>query len=243
MVLNSSPTCEAAAPNPRLQRTRAALLRQSLSGESASFGGARRAPLSRQPLGRLRPAALSVLLVAVGGCASTPDISNPRMSAPAGALELEYAAAHPEPEPWGDPTALNCRDLDAKTGVTEISLERSGCFGFCSMYTVTLRADGTASFEGKGNVKFVGHYVGTLDQRAFEALARFSEEIGFLDKLPSRQYCAVTDNPTVYVLVAKAGERRVIKHYAPDRDGPATLWWFEQAIDVVQDGITWKKAP
>ena len=38
-------------PNPRLQRTRAALLRLSLPGESVSSGGDRRAPLSRQPLG------------------------------------------------------------------------------------------------------------------------------------------------------------------------------------------------
>ena len=39
------------SPNPRLQRTRAALWRQSLVGEHSSFGGDRRAPLSRQPLG------------------------------------------------------------------------------------------------------------------------------------------------------------------------------------------------
>ena len=38
-------------PNPRLQRTRAALLRQSLLGGVAVSGGDRRAPLSRQPLG------------------------------------------------------------------------------------------------------------------------------------------------------------------------------------------------
>ena len=41
------------APNPRLQRTRAALLLKSVLGERSSFGGNRRAPLSRQPLGDL----------------------------------------------------------------------------------------------------------------------------------------------------------------------------------------------
>jgi hypothetical protein len=51
MRAKGSTTC--LAPNPRLQRTRAALLRLSLPGESASFGGYRRAPLSRQPLGSL----------------------------------------------------------------------------------------------------------------------------------------------------------------------------------------------
>jgi len=46
-----------APPNPRLQRTRAALLLKSVLGGRSSFGGAWRAPLSRQPLGRtkLRP--------------------------------------------------------------------------------------------------------------------------------------------------------------------------------------------
>jgi len=41
-------------PNPRLQRTRAALLLKSVPGERSSSGSNRRAPLSRQPLGRQR---------------------------------------------------------------------------------------------------------------------------------------------------------------------------------------------
>jgi len=41
----------ALAPNPRLQRTRAALLLKSVLGENSASGGDRRAPLSRQPLG------------------------------------------------------------------------------------------------------------------------------------------------------------------------------------------------
>jgi hypothetical protein len=42
---------QSASPNPRLQRTRAALLLKSVLGERSSFRGGRRAPLSRQPLG------------------------------------------------------------------------------------------------------------------------------------------------------------------------------------------------
>jgi hypothetical protein len=41
-------------PNPRLQRTRAALRPQPVSGKASSPGGDRRAPLSRQPLGASR---------------------------------------------------------------------------------------------------------------------------------------------------------------------------------------------
>jgi Domain of unknown function (DUF6438) len=199
-------------------------------------------PLSFGTLGRLAGAGLSVSLLFVAGCATAPKHENLRMSGPRGVLESEYASAHPEPEEWNDPTALTCRDLDAKTGVTEIALERTGCFGFCAMYTVTLRADGAAVFEGRGNVKLVGRYTGRVAPGTFEALARLAQEIGLLDRLSSRQFCAVTDHPTAYVLVAKGGERRVIKHYAPDLDGPATLWWFEQAVDLVQGEIKWQKA-
>ncbi len=51
------------APNPRLQRTRAALLLQNLRGKSRSLGGVRRAPLSRKPLGRTKPACLAIAMV------------------------------------------------------------------------------------------------------------------------------------------------------------------------------------
>jgi len=44
-------TLSARPPNPRLQRTRAALPLQTVRGKPRSFGGFWRAPLSRKPLG------------------------------------------------------------------------------------------------------------------------------------------------------------------------------------------------
>ena len=40
-------------PNPRLQRTRAAVPLRTVRGESSSLGDVRRPPLSRKPLGVL----------------------------------------------------------------------------------------------------------------------------------------------------------------------------------------------
>jgi len=54
-------------PNPRLQRTRAAFLLKSVLGERSSFGGNRRAPLSRQPLGGTQAIAVFPK-VALMGC-------------------------------------------------------------------------------------------------------------------------------------------------------------------------------
>src|SRR5262249_13808069 len=67
------------SPNPRLQRTRAAVPLQTPRGETSSLGGVRRAPLSRKPLGDLMPkdlprtpsarfAALAVFLAAASAC-------------------------------------------------------------------------------------------------------------------------------------------------------------------------------
>jgi len=53
------------APNPRLQRTRAALLLKSVLGERSSSGGNRRAPRSRQPLGRGKIWLLALCVVGV----------------------------------------------------------------------------------------------------------------------------------------------------------------------------------
>ena len=48
-------------PNPRLQRTRAAVPPQTARGETSSLGGARRAPLSHKPLGSAREGGADVL--------------------------------------------------------------------------------------------------------------------------------------------------------------------------------------
>jgi len=53
-------------PNPRLQRTRAALLLLSLPGGPVSSGGSRRAPLRRQPLGASATRWLRVLASVCG---------------------------------------------------------------------------------------------------------------------------------------------------------------------------------
>jgi hypothetical protein len=63
---------EGVGPNPRLQRTRAALWRQPVVGESSVSGGGRRAPLSRQPLGSVKILLGVAFLMPAGLSASSP---------------------------------------------------------------------------------------------------------------------------------------------------------------------------
>jgi hypothetical protein len=108
------------------------------------------------------------------------------------------------------------------------------------MYTVVLRADGTATYVGRGNVERLGEHSGVIEPAMFQRLGALAKEIGFMDDFSSTYSCGVTDNPTVYVSVVSAGKRRTIQHYAPNATGPMALWWLEHLIDEVANGAEWQ---
>src|SRR5262249_43196607 len=119
------------SPNPRLQRTRAAVPLQAVRGESSPLGGVRRAPLSRKPLDGTRSGGCGVEASpsgapqqdAVGGTrriwAATlvPAVanqgvpsSNPSLHrTPAALLSLGHRGTRPAPvssKPFGDQRAV-----------------------------------------------------------------------------------------------------------------------------------------
>ena len=52
------------------------------------------------------------------------------------------------------PDLTSLSDADLKT--VTIQLERSGCYGTCPVYTVTIHGDGRLEYNGKGHVKEIG---------------------------------------------------------------------------------------
>jgi len=134
-----------------------------------------------------------------------------------------------------------CRD-SSPHGITEIALERSACYGPCPEYTVTLRLDGTATYLGRKNVKNLGEHVGVIgvtDSHEFDRLATLAEDIGFMGRLAVTYTCGASDSPTVFVSIVRDGKRKTIGHYAPDFNGPVSLWSLEQAIDHAADNVEW----
>lgn len=179
----------------------------------------------------------ATLVIAIAACSSGGLPPNPAMSAGPGALQLEFERATPR----DDRGLIPCPDPEEKSGVTEISLERTGCYGYCAMYTVTLRSDGSAAYQGRANVKHVGRFTGSLPVPVFELLAKAALELGVFDRLPSEITCPITDDSTTYLAFTREGQRRVISHYAPETTGPAALVLLEQSIDIVADQIDWKR--
>jgi hypothetical protein len=120
---------------------------------------------------------------------------------------------------------------------TSITLARSGCLGVCPVYTVSFRADGTATFAGVRNVERTGRFLGSVSVSDFGRLALMAERAGFME-LDARYAAPWTDDETLIVtVVPRAGEAKVVVDYG--RFGPPDLWALEQALIGLAADVRW----
>ena len=187
-------------------------------------------------------AVCAVALAVAAGCATGRGrIPHMSMAGEPGQLETEFRAAHPEVDisnpDWVDPPVC---EKALPSDISEISRERTPCYGYCETYTLRLFADGLVQYRGQANVEYVGQRTGRLDPRSFENHAMLAEDIGYFH-LADNFDCMVTDNPTVYISIVRAGVRKTIRHYAPSRTGPPRLRAFEELIDRLLPRIKWDR--
>ena len=151
--------------------------------------------------------------------------------------------------------------------VTEISLQRTSCFGSCSVDKVTLRSDGTAVYNGIANVERIGRYKGKFWKRpsakpqlkgAFELPEGVKELdvtppdyfLGIVELLRLNKFFEMTDSygqgeeandfPTVIISAVRSGKRKtVINRFV---QGSIALWGIAMAMRGVAAEIKWQKA-
>jgi Domain of unknown function (DUF6438) len=128
----------------------------------------------------------------------------------------------------------------AGSGVTEIGLERTPCFGTCPVYMLVIKSDGTFRYKGERAVDRKGEYTGKVNRYRFNQLVQFIRDSGYME-LQDRYYRAVTDNPTVYTTAVVDGKRKVVSNYASA--GPPKLWTIEELIDKLLLEAEWDDKP
>ena len=121
-------------------------------------------------------------------------------------------------------------------GITEIGIERTGCFGTCPAYTFTVKNDGSFRYMGEKFVERTGEFTGSVPVPEFNRLAQFIRDSGYME-LEDSYTRSVTDNPTVFTMVVMNGKRRTVRNYA--NAGPTELWAIEQLIDDLMVKATW----
>ena len=115
------------------------------------------------------------------------------------------------------------------TGPIEITIARTACYGICPVYMVTIREDGTVTYEGHQFVRVTGSHTWKIDPAAVAALAAEMQQAGFFE-MQDNYEARITDNPTTFTTLTIGGRTKRIKDYVA---GPPKLKEIEAKIDAV----------
>ena len=97
-----------------------------------------------------------------------------------------------------------------------IRLQRTSCYGPCPIYTVTIDARGTVTYEGERSVRVAGRRTAKVDPSIVAGLLTRADRIGFFDmrdayraiEHPDGTSTMVTDLPTKFVTVTVNGRTK-----------------------------------
>lgn len=123
-----------------------------------------------------------------------------------------------------------------------IRLSRSGCFGPCPGYVVTILGDGTVSYKGSGYVSIEGvHAAHVTPDAARQLLLKFRKANFF--SLKNEYRAGVTDNPTYCLELVVGSRKKIVTDYVGAWVGmPATVNELEDAVDQTADSARWVTA-
>ncbi len=121
--------------------------------------------------------------------------------------------------------------------ITAVTLRRGGSRGFFPAYEVTLRADGSADWNGERFVLRIGRFYGQFDVRNFAKLAMFVERVGFFGW--KDEYSGGGTDAPDYELVVAAGMRtKRVRQNATDE--PPDFWVMATVVDGLGAAIDWR---
>lgn len=119
-----------------------------------------------------------------------------------------------------------------------ISLERTGCYGTCPSYTVTITCEGI-TFEGSSYVAARGKHLTQVDASAVRKLAARFEATDFYS-MESRYVASVTDNPTYVLTISIDGHEKKVVDYVGEWEGmPVAITNLEDEVDSFADTKRW----
>ena len=129
---------------------------------------------------------------------------------------------------------------DAASQITEITLQRTWCYGRCPIDEVVLSADGTAKYTGKMNRARTGQYKGTFWKGEFERLAQWFESQGFF-KMKDKYGSPNIDLSDHIISIVRDGQRKTIVNHSIQSS--LVLWGMEAAIRGIASDIAWQPEP
>jgi ankyrin repeat protein len=112
-----------------------------------------------------------------------------------------------------------------------IALARTGCFGSCPSYSVTLSTEGIA-FDGGGFVVAAGKHTESVNADEVRNLAKRFVAADFYSMAGSYR-ASVTDNPTYVLTISIDGHKKEVEDYVGQWEGmPAVITELEDEVDT-----------
>lgn len=135
----------------------------------------------------------------------------------------------PSNEEAQPPTSLKTGDF--------VMLSRSGCYGTCPVYEVTISESGDITWKGMAFVQSTGMIHSKID--AEEARAMIQQFlVPKVWALCGGYGRSVTDNPTTQIQLHLGGRSKTVWNYA--NSAPDWVETFEEAIDAAADTHLWR---
>jgi hypothetical protein len=121
---------------------------------------------------------------------------------------------------------------------TQITLQRSRCFGSCAAYTVTVFGTGPVEFKGEDYACVLGAAETNVSASDVQRLVAGLAAVGYerMANFTSRDW---TDHPTVIITLRTDGRIHTVNHYLGDNAAPRLLRMIEERIDTVASTGQW----
>lgn len=119
-----------------------------------------------------------------------------------------------------------------------ITLERTGCFGSCPSYSVTLANSGI-TFDGRFYVVAKDKHIAVLDQKDLRTLAQKFIKSDFYS-MADQYRAGVTDNPTYNLSITIDGKSKQVEDYVGSWEGmPSIITELEEDTDELAQTSRW----
>jgi hypothetical protein len=127
---------------------------------------------------------------------------------------------------------------DAALAGTEITLQRTGCFGTCPAYQLTIHGDGSVVYRGDMYVKTKGRATAHVGKETVRGLVRQFQRINYFS-LQDKYEGGPTDGPSQITSILLGGRKKTVDHYSGSPDAPKALTSLEDAIDAAVNSQQW----
>ena len=122
-----------------------------------------------------------------------------------------------------------------------MTLERTVCFGACPDYTLTIKGDGSVTYEGRQFVKIEGIRTTTISEEKIRQLLSEFQRIDYFSLNDSYEEFGATDMPSAITSLTINGKTKTVRHYHGDFTAPEQLTELEDRIDEIVNSDQWIK--